>query len=76
MALGECIECPFRVMDEVDIFMDAVTRHLTLQILVEFGQLMKHRQFIIITPQNLDSIQPSESLFILRLHPPDRLTNT
>jgi structural maintenance of chromosomes protein 6 len=26
IALGEAVECPFRVMDEFDVFMDAISR--------------------------------------------------
>ena len=32
ISLGECIECPFRVMDEFDVFMDAVSRKRALQV--------------------------------------------
>ena len=59
IALGEAIECPFRVMDEFDIFMDAVARKTALDLLVQTatGEEMRHRQFIFITPQDLSHVQ-------------------
>jgi len=59
IALGEAIECPFRVMDEFDIFMDAVARKTALDLLVQTatGEDMRHRQFIFITPQDLSHVQ-------------------
>lgn len=76
IALGEAIECPFRVMDEFDIFMDAVARKTALDLLVETatGEDMQHRQFIFITPQDLSHVQGkiSDTFRIHKLVPPIR----
>ncbi|CAN0573506.1 unnamed protein product, partial [Ectocarpus sp. 12 AP-2014] len=51
LSLGAHHDCPFRVMDEFDVFMDAVSRdHAILEVL-KFAKNNKDKQFIFITPQ-------------------------
>lgn len=47
-------------MDEFDIFMDAVSRKIALELLLQTAtsKAMEHRQFIFITPQDLSSVTP------------------
>ncbi|RMX65285.1 hypothetical protein DD238_006368 [Peronospora effusa] len=53
LALGESIECPFRVMDEFDVFMDSVNRDMTIQLLVKAAKKDGKKQFIFVTPNDL-----------------------
>lgn len=53
IALGQCIECPFRVMDEFDVFMDAVNRDMAIQLLVQAAKREFGKQFIFVTPNDL-----------------------
>ncbi len=53
LALGEAIECPFRVMDEFDVFMDSVNRDMTIQLLVDAAKRDCRKQFIFVTPNDL-----------------------
>ncbi|KAL0584383.1 hypothetical protein ABG067_005734 [Albugo candida] len=53
IALGQCIECPFRVMDEFDVFMDAVNRDMAIQLLVQAAKRESGKQFIFVTPNDL-----------------------
>lgn len=53
LALGESIECPFRVMDEFDVFMDSVNRDMTIQLLVDAAKKDGRKQFIFVTPNDL-----------------------
>lgn len=53
LALGESIECPFRVMDEFDVFMDSVNRDMTIQLLVDAAKKDCKKQFIFVTPNDL-----------------------
>lgn len=53
LALGESIECPFRVMDEFDVFMDSVNRDMTIQLLVDAAKKDSKKQFIFVTPNDL-----------------------
>jgi len=82
LALGANIECPFRVMDEFDIFMDAMARKLAMQQVIEHGMadFMENRQMILITPQNLKDVEDHPKfreglISIQRLLPPERLNS-
>lgn len=73
LALGEKLETPFRVLDEFDVFLDAPTRKLTIQMLIQLAhEKMSHRQFIFITPQDISDITSDPRLKILRMLPPKR----
>ena len=72
LALGERLETPFRVMDEFDVFLDAVSRKIALMTLVDIAKKMDHRQFILITPQDLSNITPDDKVRIFKLTPPAR----
>eukprot|EP00752_Nemacystus_decipiens_P012920 g11434.t1 len=70
LALGQCHECPFRVMDEFDVFMDAMSRNIAIKQVIEFARKDSSRQFILITPQDLSSVTASETCKIIRMKPP------
>ena len=72
VSLGATIECPFRVMDEFDVFMDQVSRKVAMQELVDIARGMANRQFIFITPQDLSSLPQSDILRVFKLNPPLR----
>lgn len=73
-ALGHVSECPFRLMDEYDVFMDEGARKLTLDMLMEYALKVeqKGRQFIIITPNNLNHVKTNSKVKIIQMQPPDR----
>jgi chromosome segregation ATPase len=73
VALGNSLECPFRVMDEFDVFMDVVSRKVALDQLIQEGLANKDRQFVFITPQDLSSVTPSPEVKIIKLQNPGRL---
>jgi Chromosome segregation ATPases len=72
LALGECLETPFRVMDEFDVFLDPVARRIALNTMIEVAKEFEHRQFIFITPQDLSNIKTDPKLMIHQLKPPKR----
>ncbi|KAJ1426545.1 SMCs flexible hinge superfamily [Sesbania bispinosa] len=51
LALHEMTEAPFRAMDEFDVFMDAVSRKISLDTLVDFAEA-QGSQWIFITPHD------------------------
>ncbi|XP_074567788.1 structural maintenance of chromosomes protein 6B-like [Curcuma longa] len=59
LALHEMTEAPFRAMDEFDVFMDAVSRKISLETLVDFAA-NQGSQWIFITPHDISMVQPGE----------------
>lgn len=74
IALGESLETPFRILDEFDVFLDPVTRKMTIQALIEMAKGMAHRQFVFITPQDVSSVTTDPMLKVLKMTPPARTT--
>ncbi|XP_074599451.1 structural maintenance of chromosomes 6 [Brevipalpus obovatus] len=50
IALWEACDSPFRILDEVDVFMDVVTRSTAVQILVENAKSNSSRQYMFLSP--------------------------
>jgi len=75
LALGHVIECPFRLMDEYDVFLDQMARKFTLDILAAYARdpVQKGRQFIIITPQDLRHMTTSDEVRIHKMPDPERI---
>ncbi|WOL06207.1 structural maintenance of chromosomes protein 6B-like [Canna indica] len=59
LALHEMTESPFRAMDEFDVFMDAVSRKISLETLVDFA-VTQGSQWIFITPHDISMVKPGE----------------
>lgn len=59
LALHEMTEAPFRAMDEFDVFMDAVSRKISLDTVVEFA-VQQGSQWIFITPHDISSVKAGE----------------
>ncbi|KAJ9164044.1 hypothetical protein P3X46_023661 [Hevea brasiliensis] len=61
LALHEMTESPFRAMDEFDVFMDAVSRKISLDTLVDFA-LAQGSQWIFITPHDISMVKHGERI--------------
>lgn len=61
MALHEMTEATFRAMDEFDVFMDAVSRKISLDTLVDFA-LAQGSQWIFITPHDISMVKQDERI--------------
>eukprot|EP01133_Synstelium_polycarpum_P015023 gene15023-17769_t len=72
LALWEAMECPFRAMDEFDVFMDEVNRRLSINLLLSKARENMNRQFLFVTPLSLNSITPSPFIFIHKVRAPER----
>ncbi|CAN6460828.1 unnamed protein product [Victoria cruziana] len=59
LALHEMTEAPFRAMDEFDVFMDAVSRKISLDTLVEFA-VAQGSQWIFISPHDISMVKAGE----------------
>ncbi|KAI4383059.1 hypothetical protein MLD38_008940 [Melastoma candidum] len=69
LALHEMTEAPFRAMDEFDVFMDAVSRKISLDTLIEFA-LAHGCQWIFITPHDISMVKPGERIKKQQMAPP------
>jgi len=76
LALWEAMETPFRAMDEFDVFMDAVNRRLSIEMLTEAGREQKHRQFLFISPHDTSHIPQSSEVKVIKMTPPERGQST
>lgn len=73
LSLWEVVESPFRVLDEFDIFMDAIYRKQSMDILINSGKTkFKNRQLIILTPHDISQIKVGTDIKILTLKKPQR----
>ena len=74
LAFGHVIECPFRLMDEYDVFLDENMRKKTLDQLVAYTKKadQKRRQFIILTPHKLSHVKTGPAVRIFKMAAPDR----
>ncbi|KAL6580582.1 hypothetical protein OROMI_008606 [Orobanche minor] len=61
LALHEMTEAPFRAMDEFDVFMDAVSRKISLDTIVDFA-LAQGSQWIFITPHDISMVKNDERI--------------
>lgn len=61
-------------MDEYDVFLDEVSRKVTLDELQKYAlrPQQRGRQFLIITPNNLNDVITSDDVRIKRMQPPAR----
>ncbi|KAL8243929.1 hypothetical protein R6Q59_010187 [Mikania micrantha] len=57
LSIWEAMGSPIRCLDEFDVFMDAVNRNLSVNLLVEAARQSIGRQFILISPGTKNDIQ-------------------
>ncbi|KAF7836353.1 structural maintenance of chromosomes protein 6B [Senna tora] len=61
LALHNMTESPFRAMDEFDVFMDAVSRKISLDTLVDFA-VEQGSQWIFITPHDIGMVKQGDRI--------------
>ncbi|XP_057456983.1 structural maintenance of chromosomes protein 6A-like [Lotus japonicus] len=69
LALHEMTESPFRAMDEFDVFMDAVSRKISLDTLVDFA-VEQGSQWICITPHDTSSVKAGDRVKKMQMAAP------
>jgi len=67
LALWNAMTPPFRVLDEFDVFMDAVNRRISLQNIINYASDDRKYQFIFLTPLNTDNIGIGNDIKIIKL---------
>ncbi|NXK04234.1 SMC6 protein, partial [Herpetotheres cachinnans] len=72
LSLWSITESPFRCLDEFDVYMDMVNRRIAMDMILKVADSQRHRQFILLTPQNMSSVPTSSRIRILRMQDPER----
>ncbi|KAL1420022.1 hypothetical protein MTO96_024696 [Rhipicephalus appendiculatus] len=72
LALWETMECPFRIMDEFDIFMDMGKRRVSLEMILEMTRRKSANQFVFLTPLELPAIDALHHVNIMIMPEPSR----
>lgn len=71
LSLWEITECPFRCLDEFDVYMDMHNRRISLDLLMELSVRQNLRQFIFITPLGTSFLPRSTLIKIHQLENPE-----
>lgn len=74
LALWKHCAAPFKLLDEIDVFMDMVTRRISYNALINFAIMEKENtgQFIFFSPLELPKIQDSTLVRVFEMAPPHR----
>ncbi|KAJ4482308.1 P-loop containing nucleoside triphosphate hydrolase protein [Lentinula aciculospora] len=72
LSLWESIGCPLRCLDEFDVFMDAVNRRISMKMMIDTANQSDKKQYILITPQDMNNITIGPSVRVHRMTDPER----
>ncbi|TFY75234.1 hypothetical protein EWM64_g8778 [Hericium alpestre] len=72
LAMWESIGSPIRCLDEFDVFMDAVNRRISMKMMIDTANSSDGKQYILITPQNMQSIHVGTTVRVHRMNDPER----
>ncbi|KAK0186629.1 P-loop containing nucleoside triphosphate hydrolase protein [Armillaria mellea] len=76
LSLWEAIGCPLRCLDEFDVFMDAVNRRVSMNMMIETAKHSDKKQYILITPQDVTTVKIESSVRLHRMPDPERNQGT
>lgn len=68
MALWQVMECPFYMLDEFDVFMDAFNRKTSQMALMAHAKRFTQNQFILFTPLDLGELPDKNEACVLRYY--------
>ncbi|KAI0826719.1 hypothetical protein BC628DRAFT_1418807 [Trametes gibbosa] len=72
LSLWESIGCPIRCLDEFDVFMDAVNRRISMKMMIETANTSRGKQYVLITPQDMNNVNPGNTVRVHRMSDPER----
>ncbi|CAH1773617.1 unnamed protein product [Owenia fusiformis] len=76
LSLWQAMESPFRCLDEFDVFMDAINRQISMNMMLGMAKQNLDKQFIFLTPQDMSKLKVCPELRIFRMPDPDRGSGT
>lgn len=72
LSLWDAMGSPIRCLDEFDVFMDNVNRDISMKMMIGAARRAIGRQYILITPQAMSSVQSAGDVKIIRMADPER----
>ncbi|KZT57823.1 P-loop containing nucleoside triphosphate hydrolase protein [Calocera cornea HHB12733] len=72
LSLWEAISCPIRCLDEFDVFMDAVNRRISMNMLTSTAKESAGVQYVLITPQDMSNVNLGPEVRVHRMLDPER----
>lgn len=67
VSLWNIASTPFRILDEVDVFMDQITRRVCLEMLVTFATHKSCDQFLFLSPLTIPDLEPSPKVKVFQM---------
>ena len=71
MSMWQSVDCPWRAMDEFDVFQDTVNRHNSLRLLIKGAHQTRQRQFLFLTPLDVKDVVAEEGVKVVQMPRPD-----
>lgn len=72
LSIWEAMGSPIRCLDEFDVFMDSVNRATSMTMMIQAARRSVGRQFILITPQSMNSVEMQEDVKVHKMSDPER----
>ncbi|KAL9026519.1 MAG: hypothetical protein Q9196_004825 [Gyalolechia fulgens] len=72
LSLWDAMGAPIRCLDEFDVFMDSVNREVSMKKMIEAARYSIGKQFILITPGSMGSVNPNSDVKIIKMKDPER----
>ncbi|XP_043829871.1 structural maintenance of chromosomes protein 6-like [Dromiciops gliroides] len=71
ITLWSITESPFRCLDTFDVCLDSDHRKIAMDMILRIAHSQEHLQFILITPQYMNSVLPNSLIEVLQIPDPD-----
>ncbi|KAL8721353.1 MAG: hypothetical protein Q9225_001965 [Loekoesia sp. 1 TL-2023] len=72
LSLWDAMGAPIRCLDEFDVFMDSVNREVSMKKMIEAARYSIGKQFILITPGSMGSVNSNSDVKIIKMKDPER----
>ncbi|KPM11958.1 structural maintenance of chromosomes protein 6-like protein [Sarcoptes scabiei] len=72
ISLWNICRSPFKILDEVDVFMDMINRKISLDTMIEYASTKSNKQYIFLSPLQIQQLQHTEDVRIFQMPDPER----
>jgi len=67
MSMWQSVDCPWRAMDEFDVFQDTVNRHKSVKLLIRGAHQTRQRQFLFLTPLDVKGLNLEDGVKVVQM---------